>query len=292
MTVKHHTMRLPDWAKTHVRGLGAAHDLKVRLRAAGLHTVCESARCPNIGECFQRPTATVMILGDVCTRNCSFCAVAHGKPAGPDPDEPRRLAEMVVEVGLRHVVITSVARDDVADEGAAHFAACVSEIKKRDADIVVEILTPDFHARADALDVVAASPFDIFNHNIETVRRLQRKVRPDATYERSLAVLTGMAERRAESIVKTGFMVGLGETDEEIDALMDDLYAAGARALTIGQYLRPRADNQPVRRYATPEQFARWGERARATGFRFVASGPLVRSSYLADRQVTISAVS
>lgn len=290
--VKHHPHRLPEWAKPHIRSLGAAHDLKVRLRQAGLHTVCESAKCPNIGECFQRPTATVMIMGDICTRNCSFCAILRDRPGALDPDEPRRLADMILEVGLRHVVMTSVARDDLSDEGAAHFAACVRELKSRDASIVVEILTPDFHARPELLDVVADAPYDIFNHNLETVRRLQRKVRPQADYDRSLAVLAGMAARRPDALVKSGIMVGLGETNDEVYATLADLHAHGVRALTIGQYLRPRESNQPVHRYVTPAEFDEFRDRARSHGFRFVASGPLVRSSYLADRQVDLSAVS
>ncbi|MBZ0274346.1 lipoyl synthase [bacterium] len=284
--IKHQNQRLPDWAKSSVRELSAPHAMKTRLRRLDLNTVCESARCPNINECFRKQTATVMIMGDLCTRHCSFCAVPHDAPAALDGREPENVANLADEVDLRHIVITSVARDDLPDEGAAHFAACVQAVKRRRPHTVVEILTPDFHGRDDCLDTVAASPYDVFNHNIETVARLQRRVRPAAAYQRSLAVLAAMKRRRPDTLVKSGLMVGLGETDEEVFGLLRDLRANGADALTIGQYLRPRATNAPVARYVEPAAFEAYASAARELGFAFVASGPLVRSSYMAEELV------
>ncbi|MCB9477237.1 MAG: lipoyl synthase [Deltaproteobacteria bacterium] len=288
--IKHHHERLPAWAKSHVRNLAAPHAMKVRLRELGLHTVCEEAKCPNIGECFAKRTATVMIMGDRCTRNCSFCSVMHDTPLPLDPHEPENVARLTEELGLRHVVITSVARDDLPDEGAAHFAACVRAVKERTPDTIIEVLTPDFHGRDDLLRTVADAPIDVFNHNIETVERLQRRVRHEATYERSMGVLAWMARERPEVIVKSGLMVGLGETDDEIDKLLGDLRDHGVQALTIGQYLRPGARNQPVHRYVAPEAFDAYAASARRLGFRYVASGPLVRSSYMAENLVQTSA--
>lgn len=269
---------------------GRTHEVRARLRAGGLHTVCEKARCPNAGECFGSGTATFLILGDVCTRDCSFCAVKHGAPAAPDPGEPSRVAEEAKRLGLCHVVITSVTRDDLPDGGAAQFAACVHAVREAIPKATVEVLVPDFGGNADSLAEVLRARPDVLNHNIETVRRLYPRVRPQAVYDRSLELLSRAASfarllpptayRLPPVVVKSGLMVGLGETRGEINACLRDLRAAGVSVLTIGQYLRPRRDNVEVARYYTPAEFDELAAEARDLGFGRVLSGPLVRSSY------------
>jgi lipoic acid synthetase len=255
------------------------------LRDLGLHTVCQSAHCPNIGECFARGTATFMILGGVCTRSCRFCAVEGGRPAAPDPDEPARVAEATRRLGLRHVVVTSVTRDDLPDGGAGHWAATIRALRAAGGEgLTVEVLTPDFGGDRAALAAVAEAGPAIFNHNVETVPRLYAEVRPEAVYGRSLAVLRGVSEGWGGIVVKSGLMLGMGERDDELRGVLVDLRAAGCSALTLGQYLSPSARHYPVARFVGPEEFERWGEEARAMGFRAVASGPMVRSSFQADR--------
>jgi lipoic acid synthetase len=253
------------------------------LRELGLNTVCESARCPNIGECFSRPTATFMIAGTRCTRRCGFCAVDTARPLPLDPDEPRRLAEASQRLGLQHVVVTAVARDDLADGGAAHFAATIRALRAEAPAARVEVLTPDFKGDPAALRVVLDAGPDVFNHNLETVRRLSPLVRPQASYERSLGVLA-YAKRLAPHLrTKSGLMVGLGETASEIEAAMGDLRAVGCDLLTIGQYLQPTRRHLAVAEYVAPVIFDEYGRLGRALGFRHVASGPFVRSSYHAE---------
>jgi lipoic acid synthetase len=254
------------------------------LKGLSLHTVCEEARCPNLGECWNRGTATFMILGDVCTRACGFCAVKTGLPAlPPDPGEPRRVAEAVRRMGLRHAVVTSVNRDDQRDGGAASFAACVREIRALVPGCTVEVLIPDFKGDLSALAAVLQARPDILNHNTETVPRLYRQVRPGARFERSLAVLS--EARRAGLLAKSGIMVGLGEEWAEVLDTVARIREAGADILTLGQYLRPSFRHLPIRRFYTPEEFDRLGQEARSLGFAHVESGPLVRSSYHAEEQ-------
>lgn len=272
--------RHPDWLKVRAPGGPGFADTRAAVKRLGLHTVCEEARCPNIAECWGHRTATFMLLGNTCTRNCAFCAVTHGRPLAVDPGEPRRVAEAVAVLGLRHIVVTSVNRDDLPDGGAAHFAATAREIKARLPDARVEVLIPDFQGNLDAVRTVVASPIDILNHNIETVPRLYKRVRPGARYERSLAVLAAAREANRECLTKAGMMLGLGETSEEIASVFDDLRGVACDILTLGQYLRPTADHLPIERYVTPQEFADLRSEALGRGFRHVESGPLVRSSY------------
>ena len=246
----------------------------------GLNTVCEEARCPNMAECWAHRTATFMLLGDTCTRNCRFCSVSHGKPKPPDADEPRRVAQAVARLGLQHVVVTSVDRDDLADGGAAHFSATAEAIRAALPDCTIEFLVPDFRPDAGAIDIVVRAPVDVLNHNVETVPRLYKRVRPGATYERSLALLRRARERRGDLRTKTGLMLGLGETRDEVEATLGDIANVGCEIVTLGQYLRPTAAQLPVERFLTPAEFDELGELARSFGFRHVESGPLVRSSY------------
>lgn len=274
----------PRWLRAHDPGTPEVLRLQEVLREHRLHTVCEEAACPNIGECFGSGTATFMILGSVCTRRCPFCDVSHGRPAPPDTDEPAELAAVVAAMGLRYVVITSVDRDDLRDGGAGHFAACIAAVRAAAPGIRVEVLTPDFRGReAIALDILAATPPDVFNHNIETVPRLYRAARPGADYAGSLALLREVKRRLPEVPTKSGLMLGLGEREDEVLATMQDLRAHGCDILTLGQYLRPSSAHLPVDRYVTPAEFDRLRERALALGFAEVAAGPLVRSSYRAD---------
>ncbi len=270
--------RLPPWIARTGTAAGT-HRVRGILRGHDLHTVCEEARCPNCRECFARGTATFMILGDVCTRRCGFCAVTKGVPGAPDPGEPERLAAAAAELGLEHVVVTSVTRDDLPDGGAAQFAKVVGALKARTA-ASVEILTPDFGGRAASLEIILASPPDVFNHNVETVPRLYPEVRPGADYRRSLRLLSGAAA--AGLAVKSGIMVGLGEEDAEIGSVLEDLRGAGCTLLTVGQYLRPTRGSLSVDRYPEPAWFAKWAELGYKLGFKHVASAPLVRSSYRA----------
>jgi lipoic acid synthetase len=255
----------------------------VLLRQTGLTTVCEEARCPNLGRCFSRGTATFMLLGDRCTRRCSYCAVATAKPLPPDDGEPERVADAAARLGLRHVVLTSVARDDLRDGGAAHFAATVRAVRTRLPSARVEVLTPDFRGDRDALTAVLAASPDVFNHNIETVRRLFPRVRAQGSYGRSVRLLAEVKRRRPGQTTKSGLMVGLGETDAEVGEVLADLRAAGVDIVTIGQYLRPTRGHAPVERYLSPGAFVRLEERARALGFPTVYAGVFVRSSFNAE---------
>lgn len=275
--------RLPPWLRrprTHHRAL---HDLKVELRARGLHTVCESARCPNIHECFSRKAATFMILGNTCTRTCGFCAVPQGQPGALAADEPGQVAAMAGRMDLRHVVITSVNRDDLSDGGSVHFADTVRAVKRRVPEARVEVLVPDFLGDFGAVARVLDAGCDVFNHNMETVRRLYRRVRPQAVYDRSLDVLQFARDRAPQVLTKSGAMVGLGETPAEMRALLRDLRSVGTDIATIGQYLQPRRRRLPVHEYVRPEMFDRYRSFGESIGFRAVFSGPLVRSSYMAE---------
>ncbi len=277
----------PGWIRVRVAGAGSRfHDIKQILREQRLHTVCEEASCPNIGECFGNGTATFMILGDICTRRCPFCDVAHGRPLAPDREEPEHLADTIARLGLGYVVITSVDRDDLRDGGAQHFVDCIRAVRERSPRTTIETLVPDFRGRAErALEVLASAPPDVMNHNLETVPRLYRQARPGGHYAQSLAVLKEFKRRHPRVPTKSGLMVGLGETDDEILAVMRDLRAHDVDLLTIGQYLAPSAHHLPVERYVHPETFGMFEREARAMGFRNAAIGALVRSSYHADRQ-------
>lgn len=276
----------PGWLRVPLPDGPVFRDVKRVLREQSLHTVCEEARCPNIGECFSRGTATFMVLGDLCTRRCPFCDVAHGRPQPPDANEPAHLAETVARLRLGYVVITSVDRDDLRDGGAAHFAACIRAVRARSPQTRIEVLTPDFRGRLEmALDGLAADPPDVMNHNLETVPRLYREARPGADYLHSLRLLSQFKSRCSGVLTKSGLMLGLGETDDEVTDVLHDLREHRVDMLTIGQYLQPRPGNLPVRRYATPAQFDTLRATALAMGFASAACGPLVRSSYRADQQ-------
>jgi lipoic acid synthetase len=272
--------RHPEWIKVKAPSGEAFSETKRLVKQLRLHTVCEEAHCPNVGECWGHRTATFMLLGDVCTRNCAFCAVAHGRPEAVDPYEPVRVAEGVVRLALRHVVVTSVDRDDLPDGGAGHFARTAEAIKARMPDCTVEVLVPDFKGDWAALDTVVDAPIDILNHNTETVPRLYKRVRPGAKYERSLGLLQRAKARRPQLRTKTGLMLGVGEDREEVLAVFADLSAVDCNILTLGQYLRPSAAQLPVERYLPPEEFETLRQEALRFGFRHVESGPLVRSSY------------
>ena len=277
--------KLPEWLKVKMPGGANYIELKGLLRGEALHTVCEEARCPNIGECWDRRTATFMILGDICTRACSYCAVTTGAPTGLDLQEPVRLAETVERLGLRYAVITSVNRDDLPDGGAFIFAQCVVQVRKRLSDCKVEVLIPDFCGDWDALATVMDARPDTLNHNIETVRRVFRAVRPKGDYDQSLELLARARSLVPDGVTKSGMMVGLGETWDEIIETMRDLRSVDCELLTIGQYLRPSQKHTPIARWYTPEEFEELRQEGEAMGFRNVASGPLVRSSYHADEQ-------
>jgi lipoyl synthase len=280
-------LRKPSWIRVRIPPGNAVARLKSKLRANRLVTVCEEASCPNIHECFGKGTATFMILGEVCTRRCSFCDVAHGRPKPPDADEPRHLAETIRDMGLRYVVITSVDRDDLRDGGASLFAECIREVRAASPDIRIEILTPDFRGKGRmerALELLATAPPDVFNHNLETVRGLYPNVRPGADYDWSLSLLQRFKAQHPAIPTKSGIMLGLGETLEQVHGALNDLRAHDVDMVTIGQYLQPTPHHHPVLRYWTPEEFdalARYGD---GLGFQHVASGPLVRSSYHADQ--------
>lgn len=275
--------RIPPWSRKKYN-IGELAKVKAGLRELGLHTVCESARCPNIGECFKKPTATFMILGDVCTRRCRFCSVRKGAPMPVDPLEPDNIAEAVRRLGLRHVVVTSVTRDDLRDGGADQFASVVRTLRDNFTDgLVVEVLTPDFGGSGESIGMVVTSGPHIFNHNLETVPRLYKTVRPQAQYARSLSVLERVKEMDGCIYTKSGLMVGLGEEGDEVLAVMRDLRAARVDLLTIGQYLRPMKENIEVAEYVHPEVFERYKEAGLSMGFKSVASGPFVRSSYNAE---------
>jgi lipoic acid synthetase len=280
--------RLPAWLRKGRTHFEAVHQLKTELRQRRLHTVCESARCPNIHECFQRGAATFMILGNLCTRGCGFCSVPKGSPAKKQfslgPDEPAHVAEMAARMKLRYVVITSVNRDDLPDGGSRHFAETVRQVRVALPEARVEVLTPDFCGDLDAVARVLDAAPDVFNHNMETVRRLYRRVRPQANYDQSLRVLSFAKRNRPEALTKSGLMVGLGESASEVEQLLRDIAAAGVDVATIGQYLQPTRRNLAVAEYVTPAQFDAYRDYGEAIGFKMVFSGPLIRSSYMADR--------
>jgi len=276
--------RLPAWLRKGGHSAEKTHEIKKGLRRLGLHTVCEEARCPNLCECFERGTATIMIMGAVCTRSCSFCAVENGIPAHLDPLEPGRVAEEIKALNLRHAVITSVTRDDLADGGAAHFAAVISAVRAHCPETTIEVLTPDFEGRErDVKTVCNASP-DVFNHNVETVERLAPVIRDRASYARSIEVLARARVLMPHGLIKSGLMVGLGETDEEVEQAIADLAEAGCDVVTIGQYLRPARTNREVARFVEPETFQRYEAMGLKEGIKHMFCGPFVRSSYLADK--------
>ena len=277
--------RLPSWLKAKMPGGPNYLALKTLMRDNELHTVCEEAHCPNIGECWERGTATFMILGDICTRACGYCAVITGKPVGLDLEEPGRLAETVERMGLKYAVITAVNRDDLPDGGAFIFAQCVRQVRKRVQGCKVELLIPDFEGNWSALATVMSSKPDTLNHNIETVRRIFGRVRPKGDYDQSLELLSRAKELDPSAVTKSGMMVGLGETWDEILQTMSDLRSVDCDLLTIGQYLRPSQKHVALAKWYTPEEFAELKREAEALGFRHAASGPLVRSSYHADEQ-------
>ena len=273
--------RKPEWLRVRYNQEAVAEVARL-LGELKLNTVCKEANCPNLGECYRKHTATFMILGSQCTRNCRFCNVTPGHPLPPDPEEPEDVAAAAKKLGLRHVVLTCPTRDDLPDGGAEQFAKTVRAIRAACPGVTVETLISDMQMNTAALDVVIGAHPEVLNHNVETVRALQRAVRPQADYERSLAVLCYCKEKDPALLTKTGFMVGLGETEEQIGELMDDVLAVGCDILTIGQYLQPSPEHYPLARYASPEDFARYKEMALAKGFRYVASAPLARSSYKA----------
>ena len=279
-------LKKPDWIRVRLSDGRRFQEIKDILRSQKLHTVCEEASCPNIGECFGKGTATFMILGDLCTRRCPFCDVAHGRPLPPDPEEPVHLAETIATLKLKYVVVTSVDRDDLRDGGAGHFRDCIRAIRARSPHTSIEVLVPDFRGRLDvALDILSECPPDVMNHNLETVPRLYRQARPGADYRHSLMLLKKFKARFPDTPTKSGLMVGIGETDEEIVEVMRDLREHDVDMLTIGQYLQPSAHHLPVLRYVEPDIFETFAETAHALGFVHAACGPLVRSSYHADRQ-------
>ena len=280
-------LKKPSWIRVRAPMAGSRfYEIKRILRENNLHTVCEEASCPNIGECFGKGTATFMILGDLCTRRCPFCDVAHGRPKPPDEAEPLHLARTIAALALKYVVITSVDRDDLRDGGAAHFAACIRAVREHSPTTQIEVLVPDFRGRLDkALDALSADPPNVMNHNLETVPRLYREARPGADYTNSLALLKTFKTRQPSVPTKSGLMLGLGETDEEILEVMRDLRAHQVDMLTIGQYLQPSAHHLPVRRYADPSVFKMFEAEAERMGFAHAAVGAMVRSSYHADQQ-------
>lgn len=279
--------RKPDWIRVRLPADGRKiKEIKERLKEHKLHTVCEEASCPNLSECWSHGTASFMIMGDICTRRCPFCDVGHGRPNALDEDEPKNLAKTITAMGLKYVVITSVDRDDLRDGGAQHFANCIAEARALSPNLKVEILTPDFRGRMDvALEILAQTPPDVFNHNLETVPRLYKQCRPGSDYQYSLTLLQRFKEMNPEVPTKSGLMLGLGETNEEVVAMMKDMRAHNIDRITIGQYLQPSKDHHPVDRFVHPDEFKELGRIATELGFSHVASGPMVRSSYHADLQ-------
>jgi lipoyl synthase len=278
--------RLPPWMKKRLGPAGPIHEMKVKLRGRGLHTVCEEASCPNLGECWSAGTATFMILGDICTRHCGFCDVTAGKPGPVDAEEPRQVAEMVKQMNLKHVVITCVARDDLEDGGAAHYVTCIEKVRAQNPKTDIEVLTTDFQMNEDAIRLVIAAGPTIFNHNVETVERLTSIVRHRATYQQSLSFLKLIKTMNPDQRTKSGLMLGLGETEAEIMTTLRDLRSVGCEIVTIGQYLRPAKRNLPVVDFIPPEKFVEYEKYAYDLGFYSVASGPFVRSSYHAEEMV------
>ncbi len=284
-TFEKQPLSLPAWFRQRIPDMEQVRKLKGMFREGNLHTVCESAHCPNMGECWSKGVATFMILGDLCTRACRFCAVAAGNPLSVDENEPRQVAAAILKMRLRYVVVTSVARDDLPDEGAGHFVRTIAAIREISPATKIEVLIPDFSARAECLKAVVAAGPEVISHNIETVRRFSPIVRPQADYERSLNVLRTLKDLSGELLVKSSLMVGLGESLAEIEATMKDLIANGCDMLTIGQYLSPSREKRhlPVARYATPGEFDEYKRLGLGLGFKHVMSGPLVRSSYIAE---------
>jgi lipoic acid synthetase len=279
-------LRKPDWIRVRAPSSPRFYEIKKILREHNLHTVCEEASCPNIGECFGKGTATFMIMGDICTRRCPFCDVGHGRPLALDAEEPLHLAQTIAALKLRYVVITSVDRDDLRDGGAQHFVDCIRAVREHSPVTQIEVLVPDFRGRLDrALEILTQAPPDVMNHNLETVPRLYKQARPGSDYANSLTLLQQFKQRFPDVPTKSGLMVGLGETDDEILAVMRDMRAHGIDMLTIGQYLQPTRDHIPVARYVHPDTFAMFEREALAMGFRHAAVGALVRSSYHADQQ-------
>ena len=276
----------PEWLKVRLPTGPTYENLRRLMRSKELHTVCEEAHCPNMAECWGAGTATFMILGDTCTRSCGFCAVKTGRPGVVDADEPRRVGEAVAQMALGHAVVTSVNRDELDDGGAEIFAETIREIRRRSPTTTVEVLIPDFVGRPESLDTVLAARPEILNHNVETVPRLYPRVRPQARYERSLAVLRRTKERAPDLVCKSGIMVGLGETRDEVITTMRDIASQGADILTVGQYLRPSPVHLPIERYWAPSEFDELREAGMTMGFRHIEAGPLVRSSYHAERHV------
>lgn len=281
--------RLPEWLKKNLGSFEVLHEMKRELRDLSLHTVCEEARCPNIGECWANRTATLMILGKTCTRHCGFCAVTAGKPVGLDPEEPNHVAEMVEKLRLRHVVITMVARDDLSDGGAGQLAQVIEAVRAVNPETRIEVLTSDFQGSRDSLATVIGARPDVFNHNLETVKRLTPRVRHRSTYQNSLKILREAKEIEPGLITKSGLMLGLGERSEEVEQALVDLRSVGCELLTIGQYLQPTSKNLPVVEFVHPTVFENWRERAEQLGFRQVASGPFVRSSYHAEKMIPVT---
>ena len=285
-TAKKDLLRKPDWIRARLTGSKRIQDLKKLIKTNQLHTVCEEADCPNLGECFESGTATFMIMGDICTRRCPFCDVGHGRPMPLDTDEPMKLADTVKTMQLNYVVVTSVDRDDLRDGGADHFSQCINALRKTIPNIQIEILTPDFRGRIEkAVDILKLSPPNVFNHNLETVPQLYASVRPGADYAHSLNLLELFKQECPETPTKSGIMLGLGETREQVVDTLTDMRTHNVDMITLGQYLQPSLDHLPVSRYWTPQEFDELGDQARSMGFRHVASGPMVRSSYHADIQ-------
>jgi lipoic acid synthetase len=277
-------LRKPAWIRAQSPYTPAVISLRKLLRNNKLHTVCEEANCPNLGECFSNGTATFMIMGDICTRRCPFCDVSHGRPNPLDPSEPGNLACAVFSMGLKYVVITSVDRDDLRDGGAEHFVDCIRAVRARNAEIIIEILTPDFRGRIDkAIGIMRHEPPDVFNHNLETIPRLYRRVRPGADYQHSLSLLKRFKACNSDILTKSGLILGLGEMLSEIEDVMHDMRTCNVDILTLGQYLQPSAHHMPVYRYVTPEEFEHLKLIGEKLGFIYVASSPMVRSSYHAD---------
>lgn len=278
--------RKPDWIRVRMGGSAEVDRIKSVLRGKKLFTVCEEASCPNLSECFSGGTATFMIMGEICTRRCPFCDVGHGKPLPLDANEPLNLAEAIAEMRLKYVVITSVDRDDLRDGGAQHFANCIKETRRLTPSIQIEVLTPDFRGRMEpALDVLTETAPDVFNHNLETIPRLYREARPGANYQWSLKLLKEYKARNPDVLTKSGLMVGMGETLEEMKSVFDDMREHNIEMLTVGQYLQPSKEHYPLQRYVHPDEFKEYEDYAYSIGFTHVASGPMVRSSYHADKQ-------
>lgn len=282
--------RLPPWIRLKMRTDGEFARVQNLVSHRRLHTVCQSAHCPNMHECWNRSTATFMILGNVCTRHCSFCAVESGQPESVDANEPQRVAQAASEMKLRHVVVTSVTRDDLPDGGAGLFAETITAVRRDIPDVTIEVLTPDFQGREESISTVLQTGPDVFNHNLETVERLQPSIRPQASYKTSLAVLAYASKQFPSIAVKSGIMLGLGETEEELFQGLEDLLSAGCELLTLGQYLAPSRAHVPVARFVTPGEFDAYAVKAKTMGFKGVASGPMVRSSYKAVDMLEASA--